>query len=204
MRYEDEIVGKDAEKEAPIVTGQKRTVAKDNTLKGTLLLVRDIAIAVAVLIIILQFYKPTIVFEHSMEDTLHPEDYVFLAKQAYTFGEVEKGDIVVFESKLLDERGGQKSLIKRAIGLPGDIIEVKDGSVYRNGERLSEPYVKGGMTPGEMAPVTVPEDSFFVLGDNRMVSMDSRTSEVGFVSMDKIKGKVVFRLFPISTAGTIR
>jgi len=204
MRYEDEIVGKDAEKKVPVETGQKQKVEKENSMKGTLLLARDIAIAIAVLIIILQFYKPTIVFEHSMEDTLHPEDYVFLARQAYTFGEVEHGDIVVFESKLLDERGGNKSLIKRAIGLPGDIIEVKDGAVYRNGARLNEPYVKGGMTPGEMAPVTVPEDSFFVLGDNRMVSMDSRTSEVGFVSMEKIKGKVVFRLFPLSTAGTVR
>jgi len=204
MLYEDEIVGKDAEKKAPTVTDQKRKAEKGNSMKGTLLLVRDIAIAVAVLIIILQFYKPTIVFEHSMEDTLHPEDYVFLARQAYNFGEVEHGDIVVFESKLLDERGGYKSLIKRAIGLPGEIIEVKDGAVYRNGERLSESYVRGGTTPGEMAPVKVPEESFFVLGDNRMVSMDSRTSEVGFVSMDKIKGKVVFRLFPLSTAGAVR
>jgi len=204
MRYEDEIVGKNPEKETSIVPGQKRKPAKENAMRGTLLLVRDIAIAVAVLIIILQFYKPTIVFEHSMEDTLHPEDYVFLSKQAYNFGEVEFGDIVVFESKLLDERGGYKSLIKRAIGLPGEIIEVKDGAVYRNGERLNEPYARGGTTPGVMAPVTVPEGSYFVLGDNRMVSMDSRTSEVGFVSIEKIKGKVVFRLFPLSTAGTVR
>jgi len=204
MRYEDEIVGKDAEKEAPEETEPKRKVEKEHSMKGTLLLVRDIAIAVVVLIVILQFYKPTIVFEHSMEDTLHPEDYVFLARQAFVFGEVEHGDIVVFESKLIDDRGGYKSLIKRAIGLPGEIIEVKDGAVYRNGERLNEPYVRNGTTPGEMAPVTVPEGSYFVLGDNRVVSMDSRTSEVGFVTMEKIKGKVVFRLFPLSTAGAVR
>jgi len=204
MRYEDERVGIGAEAENQPVSVGKRSVEKGASMKGSMLLLRDIAIAVAVLVLILQFYKPTIVFEHSMEDTLHPEDYVFLAKKAYVFGEVKFGDIVVFESKLLDERGGNKSLIKRVIGLPGDIIEVKDGAAYRNGDRLNEPYIKDGETPGTMAPVTVPADSFFVLGDNRQVSMDSRTSEIGFVTDDKIRGKVIFRLLPLSTAGTIR
>jgi len=204
MRYEDEVVGKDAEPQVYKIKDYKRKGKKNPTLKSSLLLLRDIGIAIIVLVIILQFFRPTVVFEHSMEDTLHPEDYVFLSKQAFRFNDVEYGDIVVFESKLLDDRGGQKSLIKRAIGLPGEIIEVKDGSVFRNGERLDEPYVRGGMTPGMMAPVKVPEGSYFVLGDNRLVSMDSRTSEVGFVSIDSIRGKVIFRLFPLSTAGIIR
>jgi len=205
MRYENEIVGANQEPEWEPITPKKRKYKKRNPAhRASLLLLRDIAIAVAVLVLILQFYKPTIVFEHSMEDTLHPEDYVFLSKRAYSFGEVSFGDIVVFESKLLDERGGQKSLIKRVIGLPGDTIEVKDEAVYRNGVRLSEPYVKSGVTPGATAMVTVPEGEFYVLGDNRQVSMDSRTSEVGFVPMDKILGKVVFRLFPLSTIGTVR
>jgi len=204
MRYEDEIVGKDAAAVKTPVKAKKRVVAKDNPLRGSLLLLRDIAIAIAVLVLILQFYKPTIVFEHSMEDTLHPEDYVFLAKQAFVFNDIEHGDIVVFESRLLDDRGGQKSLIKRVIGLPGDTIELKDDAVYRNGNRLDEPYVKGGLTPGSMALVKVPEGSYYVLGDNRQVSMDSRTSEIGFVTMEKIRGKVVYRLFPLSTAGVVR
>jgi len=204
MRYENEVVGKDVEPEkVPIVAG-KRYVTRKNVKSGSLLLLRDIAIAVGILILILQFYKPTIVFEHSMENTLHPEDYVFLSKKAYVFGEVEFGDILVFESKLLDDRGGNKSLIKRVIGLPGDVIELKDDAVYRNSVRLDEPYVKGGYTPGNMAPVKVPEGSFYVLGDNRQVSMDSRTPSVGFVAMDKIRGKVIFRLFPLSSAGTVR
>jgi len=204
MRYEEEIVGRDAAEERQPIPAKKRIVEKNSPLRGSLLLLRDIGIAVIVLIVILQFYKPTIVFEHSMEDTLHPEDYVFLAKKAFVFGEVQFGDIVVFESKLHDARGGQKSLIKRVVGLPGDTIEVKDEAVYRNGERLVEPYVKSGVTPGDMAPVVVPAESYFVLGDNRVVSMDSRTSEVGFVTDDKLLGKVVYRLFPLSTAGVIR
>jgi len=204
MRYEDEIVGRDATEDLPTVQAQRRDVNNAGSFKGSLLLLRDIGIAVAVLVLILQFYKPTIVFEHSMEDTLHPDDYVFLAKKAFVFGEVKHGDVIVFESALLDERGGKKSLIKRVIGLPGDLVEVRDEGVYRNGVRLNEPYVKDGITPGSLAPATVPEDSYFVLGDNRMVSMDSRNSAVGFVTQEKIKGKVIYRLFPLSTAGVIR
>ena len=204
MRYENEIVGIDAAKEEQPDEARKQNAEKIGSVRSTLLLVRDVAVAVAILVIILQFYKPTIVFEHSMEHTLHPEDYVFLAKKAYVFEDVKFGQIIVFESGLIDEHGGNKNLIKRAIGLPGDTIEVKDDAVYRNGERLYEPYVKGGVTPGIMAPVEVPPDSYFVLGDNRKVSMDSRTDEVGFVPEDKIRGKIVYRLFPLSNAGVIR
>ena len=204
MRYEDEIVGRDAVVVKQGLTAQKQTSKNNNKMRGVILLLRDVLFAVAVLVLLLQFYKPTIVFEHSMEDTLHPEDYVFLAKRAYVFGEVKFGDIIVFDSKLIDEKGAPKSLIKRVIGLPDDIIEVRDEAVYRNGEMLNEPYVKGGATPGDMAPVIVPAGSYFVLGDNRMVSLDSRTSEVGFVNESMIKGKVIFRLFPLSSAGIIR
>ncbi|MDR3304770.1 MAG: signal peptidase I [Clostridiales Family XIII bacterium] len=176
---------------------------KPSIWKGMLLLLRDIAIAFVVIIIILQFIKPTIVFEHSMEDTLHPQDYVFLAKQAYVFGAVEHGDIIVFRSNLPDDYGGTKNLIKRVIGLPGDTIEVRDGAVYRNGARLDEPYTKEGITEGEMAPVVVPADSYFAMGDNRRVSLDSRDPRIGCIPADDIRGKVFFRLFPLSTIGAV-
>ena len=203
MLYEDEILGKDAPKEEP---GPKEPEAPDEKTamtRNALLLVRDIAVAFVVILVVLQFVKPTIVFEHSMEDTLHPEDYVFLAKQAYNVGDVEYGDIVVFSSTLIDDYGMQKNLIKRVIGLPGDSIEIKDEAVYRNGERLHEPYTREGFTEGEMDLVIVPMDSYFVLGDNRQQSRDSRSEEVGFVSKDKLQGKVIFRLFPISHIGRI-
>ncbi|MDR3364627.1 MAG: signal peptidase I [Clostridiales Family XIII bacterium] len=206
MLYEDEIVGSGA---APAALPEEspaeppEPAGQPGVAQNAFLLLRDIAIAFVIIIVILQFIKPTIVFEHSMENTLHPEDYVFLAKQAYHFGSVERGDIIVFESELLDERGEEKNLIKRVIGLPGDTIEVKDDAVYRNGERLVEPYTKDGVTIGEMALVTVPQDAYFVLGDNREVSRDSRNAGVGFVSEDTIKGKVIFRLFPISSAGSV-
>ncbi|GHU62194.1 signal peptidase I [Clostridia bacterium] len=202
MLYENEIVGRDAprseEPSAEILSEKKQGAAK-----GILLFVRDIVIAFVVLILVLQFVRPTLIFETSMENTLHPQDYVFLAKQAYAFGEVERGDIVVFKSMLVDEHGVSKNLIKRVIGLPGDTIEIKDGAVYRNGERLAEPYTKDGVTLSMMAPITIPGASYFVMGDNREVSLDSRSSMVGCIAEDAIVGKVFFRLFPLSSAGKL-
>ena len=201
MRYENEIVGKDAGKAPPpehIEPAEDVSVARNS-----LLLLRDCVIAFIVILAVLQFVKPTIVFEHSMENTLHPEDYVFLYRQAYTFGEIEYGDIIVFVSALPDGHGASKNLIKRVIGLPGDVISVEGDSVYRNGERLDEPYTKDGVTLGEMDSVQVPPDSYFVMGDNRQVSLDSRSPDVGFIHKDRIQGKVFFRLFPISSAGRV-
>lgn len=170
---------------------------------GLLTLVRDVLVALLAIVLILQVVRPTVVFEHSMEDTLMPRDYVFLFQQAYTFNEVQIGDIVVCESTLLDERGVPKNLIKRVIGLPGDKIEIKDDAVYRNEERLDEPYTKDGYTSGNVGPLIVPANSYFLLGDNRQVSKDSRSAAIGCVLENKIKGKVFFRLFPISNIGRI-
>ncbi|MDR0853347.1 MAG: signal peptidase I [Clostridiales Family XIII bacterium] len=173
--------------------------------KGLLYLARDIAIALIVTIAILQFVKPTIVLEHSMEDTLHPSDYVFLASKAYKFGgDPKRGDIVVFKSELVDQTDGRKkSLIKRIIAIGGDTISIKNGSVILNGEKLVEPYTKDGRTDGEMSEVTVPEGKVFAMGDNRQVSKDSRSPDVGFVDESVLTGKVFFRLFPISAIGKV-
>jgi signal peptidase I len=97
----------------------------------------------------------------------------------------------------------KKNLIKRVIGLPGDVLSIHDDAVYRNDERLFEPYTKDGVTLGEMTQIIVPADAIFVMGDNREKSTDSRSEEVGFVPIEKVSGKVVFRLFPISSAGRV-
>ena len=172
--------------------------------KSLLLLLRDVAIALAIILVILFFIRPTIVFEHSMENTLHPKDYVILAKQAYTFGDVGRGDIVVFESDIEDvEHGGVKNLIKRVIAIPGDKIAINNDQVILNGNIIEESYIKDGITPGNIEELTVGEDEYFVMGDNRLVSKDSRDSDVGLVKKDDIVGKVFFRLFPISSAGVL-
>jgi len=172
--------------------------------KGALLLLRDIAICFAVIFIVLQFVRPSIVFEHSMEDTLHPNDYIFLAKQAYRFEAPRRGDIVIFKSHLASDTGGTKNLIKRIIGLPGDTIEIRDGDVYVNGTKIEETYTKDGFTPGDMPPYLVAVDEYFMMGDNREVSLDSRSAEVGCIPMEDILGRVVFRLLPISSAGPVK
>lgn len=165
--------------------------------------VKDIVIAVVIGLIIVQFIRPTVVKEHSMEGTLHENDYIFLNLQAYRFGEPKSGDIIVFHSDLTTAAGKEKLLIKRIIGLPGDTISISGGSVYRNGVALEEPYTLEGYTDGEMEEITVPEDCIFVMGDNRQNSIDSRDPSVGCVSMDRVMGKAFFRLFPFNSIGTL-
>jgi len=166
--------------------------------------IRDIAIAILIAFVIMQFIKPTIVKESSMQPTLYANNYIFLSKQAYTlFGDPEQGDIIVFHTDLTTDDGQEKLLIKRIIGLPGDTVRIMDGSVYVNDELLNEPYIFEPETTGTVDNLLVPEGSLFVMGDNRRVSKDSRISEVGLVAIDQIVGKAVFRLYPFNEIGRI-
>ncbi|MGI6731842.1 MAG: signal peptidase I [Anaerovoracaceae bacterium] len=166
--------------------------------------IKDILIAVIAAIIIMQFIKPTIVKESSMQPTLYENNYIFLSKQSYRFGKPAHGDIIVFHSDLKTVTGKEKLLIKRVIGLPGETIMIKDGKVYINGEELEEPYLLEPITPGFLEETLVPENSLFVMGDNRMNSTDSRDSNVGFVELDEVVGKAVLRLYPFKDIGPIR
>ena len=165
--------------------------------------IKDIAIAVIVGVLILQFIKPTIVKEHSMRPTLNENNYIFLSKQAYRFHEPERGDIIVFHTDLLQANGQEKLLIKRIIGVPGDVISIKDGIVYRNGKALVEPYTMEGYTATDMEEIQIPDDKVFVMGDNRQNSIDSRDSSVGMIGENLIVGKAVFRLYPFDEIGLL-
>lgn len=165
--------------------------------------IKDIAIAVIVAVIIMQFVKPTIVKETSMQPTLYENNYIFLSKQAYLFGDPNQGDIIVFHTDLKTDTGKEKLLIKRVVGLPGDKIKISDGKVYINDEVFEEPYTLEPFTSGLVEDLEVPEGSLFVMGDNRQNSIDSRDVNVGFVDIDKIVGKAVFRLFPFNDIGLI-
>ena len=168
-------------------------------MKNLLEWIRDIVIAVIIAAIILAFFKPIIVQQESMQPNFYSGDYLITSIQAYRlFGQPERGDVIVFKSHLYDEKGKQKNLIKRIIGLPGDTVEIKNGDVYINGELLQEEYVAEQGLSGEMEAVTVPEGRLFVMGDNRRVSQDSRSPEVGTIEMDSIVGKVVLRLYPFN------
>ncbi len=164
--------------------------------------IKDILIAIIVAFVVLQFIKPTIVQEHSMENTLHENDYLFISKQSYhLFGEPQRGDIIVFHSPLTTSDGSEKLLVKRIIAIPGDTIYIEDGTVYINGEPQDEPYTKDGYTQSDMDEVSVPEGKLFCMGDNRQNSRDSRDKLIGLVDYDDVMGKAVLRLFPFSRFG---
>lgn len=163
---------------------------------------KDLIIAVFIAVIIIQFIKPTIIKESSMQPTLYENDYIFLSKQAYNlFGDPEYGDIVVFHSEIDAADGKKKDLIKRIVGLPGDVITVSDGVVYRNTEPLKETYIMEDYTTGQVIEYEVPEGMMYVMGDNRRVSLDSRSEDIGPVPMDEIIGKAVWKVYPFKQFG---
>ena len=165
--------------------------------------IKDLSIAVIIALVFLQLITPTIVREHSMENTLFQNDYLIVSRRHYSWlgGSIERGDIIVFDSDLTTDLGFKKMLVKRIIGIPGDTVAIRDGMVYVNGMETDQSFTKDGYISGTMSEVTVPEGCVFVLGDNRQNSTDSRRESVGFVPISKIRGKVVLRLFPLGRAG---
>ena len=166
---------------------------------------KDVAIAVVIAILVMQFIKPTIVKQRSMQPNFYTNDYLFISKQSYKLfgGQPERGDVIVFKSKLEDAEGETKMLIKRVIGVPGDVISIHDGKVYINGKETDDSYTMDHYTTGDITELVVPADHLFCMGDNRAVSIDSRSDSVGLVSYKDIVGKVVFRVFPLRKFGTI-
>lgn len=160
--------------------------------------VKELVIAIVIALLIMQVVKPTIVKESSMEPTLYENNYLLLARQIYRFEKPQRGDIIVFHSDLVTAGGKEKLLIKRIIGLPGDVITIANGNVYLNGNKLTEPYIKDGTTDGEIIDFEVPKGELFVMGDNRLVSVDSRSAAVGTVKLDRVLGKAFVRLYPFN------
>jgi signal peptidase I len=188
------------------------------------LIVLSLVLAILIKTFLIQaFYIPS----GSMEDTLKVNDRVLVSKVPYYFREPERGDIIVFEDPtpgrqpkrsafgaavhwLFQGIGFQKpdseDFIKRVIGTPGDTVEAKKGHVYVNGVKIDEPYVKG--TTQDFTKLTVPDGMYFVLGDNRQQSEDSRyglgvhalpsRSEIGFIPRDDIIGKAWVVVWPSS------
>lgn len=166
-------------------------------------------VIVMTILIGITFVKTTIVRQTSMLPTLQDGNYLLLSKQAYVFNEFKHEDIVVFDSgEMADTTGSllnfdnKKYYIKRIIGLPGDEITIKNKKVYRNGKEIDQSYTldKATETNGngqvEVNKLKIPKGKLFVLGDNRYNSADSRSTDVGLVSMDKVYGKAVLRIFP--------
>jgi len=161
--------------------------------------IRDIFFVVGTAIMIVIFlYQPVKVEGTSMLPELKDQERIFVNKFVYRFEKISRRDIVVFWYP----RDPSKSFIKRIIGLPGDTVEIRSGTVYLNGEPLDEPYIvpefadKRTMTPRYVDP-----DYYFVMGDDRKFSSDSRVW--GLVPEKYIYGKAVFRYWPVSQIGSI-
>lgn len=160
--------------------------------------------AALIAFIVMFFVRPTLVYGSSMEPTLHNKNYLAMSKAAVVFSGLKAGDIIVFETNLETESGGQKNLIKRVIGVPGDTVDIENGVVLLNDKPLEEPYILSEQAElTDTVHVTVPEGHYFAMGDNRLNSHDSRNSDVGLVIQEKVLGKVLFRLFPLSEAGVV-
>ena len=167
----------------------RRQKAYNKALSGTIYVLTIVA-AVAVLIATLVL--PVLQIEGtSMEPTLVNGDVVLLTKTT----SFDRGELCGFS-------WNNKLLIKRVIGIPGDWIEIDtDGTVYLNGEKLDEPYAER-LSVGECDlefPFQVPQEQYFVLGDMRESSIDSRNTLIGCVAKDQIVGKVFFRIWPFKT-----
>ena len=141
----------------------------------------------------------------SMENTLHNGDNLIVDKLSYRFHDPERFDIIVFPFQFQDNT----YYIKRIIGLPGETVQIMDdGSIYINGEKLEENYGMEVIKPetiGRAAePIELGDDEYFVMGDNRNNSSDSRTDMVGNIKRENIIGKAWLRIWPVSDFGVLQ
>ena len=138
----------------------------------------------------------------SMETTLSDGDHLIVDKISYRFNDPQRYDIIVFPYRL------EKNIyyIKRIIGLPGETVQIANGYVYINGVQLDEHYGNEVMEEAGLAaePITLGADEYFVLGDNRNKSQDSRAANVGVIHRDEILGRAWVRIWPISDFGVIK
>jgi signal peptidase I len=177
-----------------------RTTCTGRKTAGVLLWLRDLGIAAFASVIIIVFlYQPVRVEGTSMLPRLEDRDRLFINKFVYRFTGVERGDVVVFHYP----RDPEKSYIKRVIALPGDRIRIDRGRVFVNDVALREPYVPPQYRDDRSMPeMTVPTESYFVLGDHRNVASDSR--DFGPVDRSLIYGKAVFIYWPAHDVGVVR
>lgn len=194
----------------PIYLGEgvasKEKASKKNTKWN--LIIKEIGLYVALVlfcIYIIPTYvvQRTLVEGESMENSLYNGENVLVDKVSYHFQEPKRFEIIVFYP---NGKGNGKYFVKRIIGMPGETVEIVDGDIYIDGDKLSEGYGKNAITRSGLAssPITLGEDEYFVLGDNRLISKDSRYSSVGPVKREDIEGRVWLRIWPFDSFGTVK
>jgi signal peptidase I len=181
------------------LTRAETPVTAEKQSAGIILWVRDLAVAaVASALIITFLYQPVRVEGTSMLPRLEDSDRLFINKFAYHFQAINRGDVVVFHYP----RDPEKSYIKRVIALPGDQLRVDHGRVFVNGKAIREPYVPPDYRDNRsVAEITLPPGEYYMMGDHRSISSDSR--DFGPVERSLIYGKAVFIYWPARDAGVV-
>ncbi|MCU1334490.1 MAG: signal peptidase [Bryobacterales bacterium] len=177
------------------------TTPTSSSARTTLFWFRDLSVSVVIAIIVILFlYQPVKVEGTSMTPALVNDERIFINKFVYRFGfsDIVRGDTIVFWAP----EDSTKSYIKRVIGIPGDLVEIVDGTVILNGQRLEEPYIQDEYRDRtSMSARKVEQAQYFVLGDHRNSSNDSRSW--GTVARDAIYGKAVFVYWPLNRLGLL-
>lgn len=174
----------------------KATTAGRHAVEWVGLIVAAVVIALVVRAFLIQaFYIPSA----SMVPELKVHDRVLVNKLSYRLHDVHRGDIVVFKAPKGEATAQIKDLIKRVIGKPGEVVEGRDGKIFVNNRELREPYLPAGQQSKAFAAVTVPADSYWVLGDNRLDSKDS--TFFGAIRRHDIVGRAFVRIWPLRSFG---
>jgi signal peptidase I len=185
---------------APAAAGESANAHSGHALRHELRVwTRDLLIAIGLALVIIVFlYQPVKVEGTSMAPLLSDQERIFINKFVYRFEPITRGDVVVFWYPL----DRSKSFIKRVIGLPGETIEIRRGVVYVNGKTMDEPYVPPQYADvTDYGPTRVPQGCYFVMGDHRISSNDSRV--FGPVASQYIYGRAVFAYWPVDHFGSL-
>lgn len=188
-------------------TGEKDGAAEDKAAKSTAREILGMLVYIA-FVLLLTFLvvryvgQRTQVDGHSMEATLYDGDQLIVDKISYRFKDPQRFDIIVFPFQYKENT----YYIKRIIGLPGETVQILDGDIYINGEILEEDYGKETMVMSGRAvnEIQLGDDEYFVLGDNRNHSEDSRFEEVGNIKRSDIIGRAFIRIWPFSRFGLLK
>ena len=186
-------VTEDAPPPATVQEEKNRSRLK-SAIEWVLIIAGALVVALVVKATLVQaFYIPS----ESMEPTLHTGDRVLVNKLSYRLHDIHRGDIVVFERPGIEADPAIKDLIKRVIGLPGETVDAHNGRIYIDGKALKEPYLPEDTVIGDVAAQRIPDDSYWVMGDNRANSSDSR--RFGPIKKSLIIGRAFVRVWPVGS-----
>lgn len=177
---------------------------RNKFIKNILYVVFSVVITISVVYIFMHFIaRPYVVDGDSMNPTLYNHDFLIVNRLEYRISDPERYDLIVFP----DKNGEDIEYVKRIIGLPGETVQIMNGKIYINAQELNEFYGKDDYIEdiGNIGfPIALGPNEYFVLGDNRNDSIDSRNTAIGIVNRIEIVGRAGFRLFPLNSFGSLK